>query len=182
MLTKRRFLWGLAIVVVAWLQLWSHIGGHLSLVPKFLTQPFEDWEEWRFDVLHREAWETLSSNSSVAYRAKQKIDDILTISGSYNIPLVEMEQFQVELRDRFQEPVSCESLEWLWKRAAALSARAAMYTTQSRPSYELQVLYPMGCPISEEVRRVIEFREEQNPLRKEEEMLQVEPKTVWGVR
>ena len=164
MLTKRRFLWPLVIAVVGWLQLRSHQWGQ-PLIPKFLQSTsirrFDDSEELRFDVLGHEILNNLSDNRSVPVSAKEMINDILSISRTNDIPLAELEHFQAELYERFQGPVSCETLEWLWKRAAALSARSARYTTKYRPQFEVYVLYRMDCSISDDVRRAIDFREEQ---------------------
>ena len=160
MLTKRRILWPLAIVVVAYLQLWScrwsqhrHIPTYSQFTP---TRRFQNWAEWRFRVIHCDVVENLARNSSTPRRAKEMINDILSIG--YDTPLGELRLFHSEVQDRFDGPVSCETLEWLWTRAAALSPRAASYTTKYRLWYEYGVLYQMDCPISTEGRRRIELQ------------------------
>ncbi len=161
MLNSRRSRWLLAILVVAGLQVWSHLWAQLEWMPESLrtsaTARFKHWEHSRFDFLGGHIDLILSRNNSVPIRAKQMLGDILVVSSTINIPVAEMEQFHAEVRERFSGPgpVSCETLEWFWTRAASLSARAAVYTTSSRPSYEMNVLYKVNCPVSEYVRQRI---------------------------
>ena len=73
----------------------------------------------------------------------------MTCAGPSDVPVGEFAQFQREVHERFQAPITCETLTWYWNRLGTLSANAAMWTTLARHHYEAAVLYPLGCDVSE---------------------------------
>ena len=145
--------WVVAILAVTALQVYSHHDLFHELVEEDVR-----FMKARHDMRDAVAkaqwpkayheWYTARYNSDYAANTASGI----LIGGPDCIPLGKAERFRDEVCERFREPVTCETLEWFWKRSGALGAYNAKYILQYREVFEEVVLYPMGCPVSAETK------------------------------
>ena len=113
-------------------------------------------EDNRWVIAKRDIFETVQRTVWPAYRPEEQVFAFLIV-GSNDISAMEIERFQAEMHERFQQPITCETAEWLWKRGGSLSARSAQYTFQYREMWERNVLNRMDCPISPGLKRYLDW-------------------------